>query len=163
MYEAKACYLLSHHESPLAQDLEFFKGWMRKLLTTLNHPKGSGEQHSIAPWPLSMFKKHLFIPNMQYCRFKLNLSVNSSLLFPAPRWNEATLLLMKRNLSEANERLAHCTASQATRSHSSISSASFYSRINVAFSLHFYSAFVKAVLRWIFDLHCFSSILYFCG
>lgn len=52
---------------------------------------------------------------------------------------------MKRNLSEANERLAHCTASQATRSHSSVSSASFYSRINVEFLLHFYSAFVKAV------------------
>jgi hypothetical protein len=57
-------------------------------------------------------KRHLSIPNMQYCRSKLHLSVNSSLLFPAPRWNEATLLLMKRNLSEANETLAHCTASQ---------------------------------------------------
>lgn len=45
----------------------------------------------------------------------------------------------------------------------STSSASFYSRLNAAFSLHFYSAFVKAVLRWTFDLHCFSSILYFCG
>ena len=93
---------------------EFLRGWMGKLLKILNCLRGASCKHSTA---LQVFlekekKRHLSIPNMQYCRSKLHLSVNSSLLFPAPRWNEATLLLMKRNLSEANETLAHCTASQ---------------------------------------------------
>lgn len=39
-----------------------------------------------------LINKHLSL-TMQYCRCKLNLSVNSCLLFSAPRWNEATLLI----------------------------------------------------------------------
>ena len=116
---------------------------------------------------------------MQYCRFKLNLSVNSCLLFSAPRWNEATLLIMKKNLSEANERLANSTASsssQFTWSHSfSIISASFFSGLicSTIFISLFKFCFCKSSIEvdiWSSLYHCyfsslfyFSSIHYFCG
>lgn len=114
-----------------------------KIPQTWNPPsrdQESGRVYHLKP-PQFLILNSTFIPNMQYCRCKLNLSVSSCLLFPAPRWNEATLLTMNRNLSEANERLANSTASsESTWSHSALNYFSFfYSRVNavLSFSFHF--------------------------
>lgn len=86
---------------------------------------------------------------MQYCRCKLNLSVNSCLLFSAPRWNEATLLIAKRTClrqtkdwQTAQPPLLWIHLIPTPLNYFSF----FYSGIYVVlFSFHLYSAFVKAV------------------
>lgn len=101
---------------------------------------------------------------MQYCRCKLNLSVNSCLLFSAPRWNEATLLITKRTClrqtkdwQTAQPPLLWIHLIPTPLNYFSF----FYSRIYVVLSFSFIFCFCKSsILRWTYIFIVFLNSLF---